>query len=64
MQLCCIMATICKEHGQAMNTAPPHHRLHLPVRPNSALCAGVAQRMAWAALALALLWITINWALS
>ena len=58
------MATVCKDHDQAMNTDTPHHRLHLPVRPNSALCAGVAQRMAWAALALALLWVTINWALS
>ena len=58
------MATVCKDHGQAMNTDFNPHRPHLPVHPNSALCAGVTQRMAWAALALALLWITINWALS
>ena len=35
-----------------------------PARPNSALCAGAPTRMLWAALALALLWVTISWALS
>lgn len=35
-----------------------------PVRANSALCAGASARMLWAVLALALLWVTIAWALS
>ena len=64
MQLCCIMATVCKDHGQAMNTDFPPHQPRTPTRANSALCAGVAQRMAWATLALALLWVTIIWALT
>ena len=64
MQLCCIMATVCKDHGQAMNTDFNPPRPHLPTRPNSALCAGARERILWAALALALLWATICWALS
>ena len=47
-----------------MNTGFNNHQPRPPARPNSALCAGALQRMLWAALALALLWATISWALS
>ena len=51
-----------------MTSDSNNHRPHLPAppptRPNSALCAGAPTRILWAALALALLWATIHWALS
>ena len=42
------------------NNDPPR----ASARANSALCAGASTRMLWAVLALALLWVTIAWALS
>jgi hypothetical protein len=56
------MATVRNDHGQAMSTPP--HRKRAPAHVNSALCAGASARMLWAVLALALLWVTIAWALS
>ena len=47
-----------------MNIDPHHIPSRRPARPNSALCAGAPTRILWAALALALLWVTIHWALS
>ena len=41
----------------------PHQNSSRP-RANSALCAGALERMLWAAIALAGLWVTIAWALS
>jgi hypothetical protein len=40
------------------------HRMRAAARANSALCASALERLLWAALALALLWTTIGWALS
>ena len=40
------------------------NRSRTAARANSALCAGARTRILWAALALALLWATIHWALS
>lgn len=62
MQLCCIMAAVCKNHGQAMSIKP--NRSRAAARANSALGASALERLLWAALALALLWTTIGWALS
>jgi len=53
-----------KNHDQAMSSDSNNDPARPPARPNSALCAGAPTRMLWAALALALLWVTISWALS